>query len=101
MVIKINNLSILYSTAKVLNDISLEVPDGAVGLLGPNGAGKSTLIKTLLGFLTPDAGGASVLGMDGRTHAVDIRQQVGYMPENDCLMPGRGSSASISYSRFT
>ena len=97
MVIKINNLSILYGAAKVLNDISLEVPDGAVGLLGPNGAGKSTLIKTLLGFLTPDAGGASVLGMDVRTHAVDIRQQVGYMPENDCLMPGMNAVGFVAY----
>ena len=61
MVIKISDLSISFGSTRVLNDISLEIADGAVGLLGPNGAGKSTLIKTLLGFLTPDTGSTSVL----------------------------------------
>ena len=37
---------------------------GAVGLLGPNGAGKSTMLKALLGFVTPDQGRMTVLGLD-------------------------------------
>ncbi len=97
MVIALKDLSISFGAAKILNHLSLEITGGAVGLLGPNGAGKSTLIKTLLGFLTPDTGRASVLGMDVRTRALDIRQQVGYMPENECHIPGMNAVGFVAY----
>ncbi len=76
-----------YGTITALKRLSVEVPLGAVGLLGPNGAGKTTLIRTLLGLVTIDSGSGEVLGMDIRKRRLDIRQTVGFMPEDECLFP--------------
>ena len=97
MVIAVKNLSIAFGANRVLNNITVDVGGGAVGLLGPNGAGKSTLIKVLLGFLTPDTGTAAVLGLSVREHALEIRQQVGYMPESECLIPGMNAVSLVAY----
>jgi ABC-2 type transport system ATP-binding protein len=51
------------------------------GFLGPNGSGKTTVIKALCGLLKPSAGTGTVLGMDIRRHAADIKQHVGYMSQ--------------------
>src|SRR5258705_4372288 len=58
-------LSRTFGSVRALEQVSLAVPSGIVfGLLGPNGAGKTTMIRLLLGLLSPDAGGATVLGYD-------------------------------------
>ena len=64
------------------------MPHGSIGLLGPNGAGKTTLIRSILGLISLDAGQGRVLGMDIRKHRLDIRQAVGFVPEDECLFPG-------------
>ncbi len=97
MVITLKNLSVSYGTRPALDSLSLEVKGGAIGLLGPNGAGKSTLLKTLLGFVPPTEGSAAIFGMDIQTHALAIRQQVGYMPEDDCLIPGMNAVQLVAY----
>ncbi len=67
---------------KVMNDISYNVPRGSVfALLGENGAGKTTTIKILLGIYLPDAGRTEVLGLDPRTQDIELRKNVGYVPE--------------------
>ena len=97
MLVKTIGLSKLYGHIEALKNLSVEIPKGAVGLLGPNGAGKSTLIKVLLG-LTPSSGGnASVFGLDVNTSGTDIRQSIGYMPENPCLIPNMNAVTLISY----
>ncbi len=96
-VIHVSDLSIIYGRTRALDGVSAVFPAGAVGLLGPNGAGKSTLLKALLGFLRPDHGTASVLGMDVARRPLDVRQQVGYMPEIDCHIPGMNAVALTSY----
>ncbi|MEI6271822.1 MAG: ABC transporter ATP-binding protein, partial [Chloroflexota bacterium] len=66
---------------KALTSLDLEIKQGELfGFLGPNGAGKSTAIRTLLGFLHPTSGSASVLGLDVVKHSVEIRRRVGYLP---------------------
>ncbi len=97
MLIEINNVSLFFGTIVALDNLSLEVQGGAVGLLGPNGAGKSTLIKTLLGFLKPNKGSASVFGLDVEKDPLAIRRQVGYMPEDECLLPGMNAVQLVSY----
>ncbi len=67
-----------YESLRVLEGLTLRVERSEVyGLLGPNGAGKSTLIHLLLGFLRPDGGQISVLGMSPRS----ALRRVGYLPE--------------------
>ncbi|MCY3723355.1 MAG: ABC transporter ATP-binding protein [Candidatus Poribacteria bacterium] len=97
MLIEVKNVSLLFGTTTALDNLSLQVEGGAVGLLGPNGAGKSTLIKTLLGFLKPNEGAATVFGLDAQTHPLEIRKQVGYMPEDECLIPGMTAVQFVSY----
>ena len=97
MLIEVKNVSLLFGTTTALDNLSLQVEGGAVGLLGPNGAGKSTLIKTLLGFLKPNEGAATVFGLDVQTNPWKIRQQVGYMPEDECLIPGMTAVQFVSY----
>jgi ABC-2 type transport system ATP-binding protein len=65
----------------------VSVPPGAIGLLGPNGSGKTTLIRTLLGLIPVDSGSGQVLGMDFRQRPLDIRREVGFAPEDECLFP--------------
>jgi ABC-2 type transport system ATP-binding protein len=77
--------------------VDIRLPQGAIGLLGPNGAGKSTLLRILLGFLIPDSGEGSVLGYDIRNQQSEIRRYVGYMPEDECFIPGMDGVSFTSY----
>ena len=61
-IISARGLSVRYGRRLALEDVSFDVPGGAMGLLGPNGAGKSTLIRVILGFLRPERGEITVLG---------------------------------------
>jgi ABC-2 type transport system ATP-binding protein len=76
-----------YGSIRALDNLSLRVEPGAVGLLGPNGSGKTTMIRTLLGLIPIDSGSGEVLGLDFRQRQLDIRRQVGFAPEDECLFP--------------
>ena len=93
----ISNLTARYGAKTVINDLSVEIPEGCVGLLGPNGAGKTTLLKTLLGFVKPTSGGGKVLGLDVATQGLEIRQRIGLMPEMDCHIPGMNAVTFAAY----
>ncbi len=97
MLIELKNVSLFYGANAALDNLSIEVQGGAIGLLGPNGAGKSTLLKTLLGFVEPSQGTASVFGLDVKTDPLGIRRQIGYMPEDECLIPGMNAVQLVSY----
>ena len=78
-ILTIERVSKSYTGHKALNDVSLEVPRGAIyGLLGPNGAGKTTLIRVITRITLADAG--RVL-MDGKQITADDVFHIGYMPE--------------------
>jgi len=63
-----------------IKDLSITVNKGEVyGFLGPNGAGKSTAIRTLLNFLQPTGGSATILGLDIVKDSVKIRKNLGYL----------------------
>jgi ABC-2 type transport system ATP-binding protein len=78
--IEITNLKKNYGSIEAVKGISFQVRQGEIyGLLGPNGAGKSTTISTILDFIRPTRGKATVLGMDSRSHSVAIHRSVGYL----------------------
>jgi ABC-2 type transport system ATP-binding protein len=84
-VITTQNLSKTF-TAKVLNNINLSINAGEIiGYIGPNGAGKSTTIKILCGIIHDFDGDATVLGLDVRKDILEIKRQIGYIPENAAL----------------
>ncbi len=86
-VIKTDGLTKRFPRVTALDQLTVEVEPGVVGLVGANGAGKSTLIKILLGLSPATSGTGRVLGLDIATQGSAIREQVGYMPEHDCLPP--------------
>ena len=86
-----------YGRIAALRGVNLTVEPGIVGLLGPNGAGKSTLISVLLGQTPASAGRAEVLGFDVRRRQPQIRRRIGYMPENDCMIPGLTGTGYVCY----
>ncbi len=86
-----------YGSLTALSDLSLSVPPGAIGLLGPNGSGKTTMIRTLLGLIRPNSGSGRVLGLNIADHALDIRRQVGFAPEDECLFPGVTGIEFVAY----
>jgi ABC-2 type transport system ATP-binding protein len=97
MSVEVKGLHFSYGKIKALDGVDLDLPQGAIGLLGPNGAGKSTLLRILLGFLTPERGEGRVLGYDIKTQQHVIRRYVGYMPEDDCFIPGMDAVSFTSY----
>lgn len=96
-VVDIRNLTVVYGKQQVLRDVSAAFPTGAVGLLGPNGAGKSTMLKSLLGFVVPDRGTMSVLGLNVADKPFEIRARLGYMPEMDAHIPGMNAVSFVAY----
>src|SRR3954471_1128625 len=81
------NVSKTYGNVRALDDLSLTVPEGAIGLLGPNGSGKTTMIRTLLGLITIDRGEGQILGLDICRERLRIRREIGFAPEDECLFP--------------
>jgi ABC-2 type transport system ATP-binding protein len=87
-----------YGRVKALVDLTLDVRVGEIfGFLGPNGSGKSTMIRTLLGFLHPTHGSATVLGMDVVTDSVEIRRRVGYLPGGIALYDSLSGHDALKY----
>jgi ABC-2 type transport system ATP-binding protein len=97
MNIELKDIRFHYGKITALDGVDLTLGEGACGLLGPNGAGKSTLLRILLGFLNPAQGEGRVLGYDIRKDQFLIRRSVGYMPEDDCLIPGMDAVTFTAY----
>src|SRR6266566_214963 len=97
MLFQLKDITKTYGSVTALRNLSVEVPEGAVGLLGPNGAGKTTLIRTLLGLIVIDRGEGMVLDMDIRASRLDIRQRVGFAPEDECLFPAVEGIEFVAY----
>ncbi len=97
MLFHLHDITKRYGKITALRNLSVDAPEGAVGLLGPNGSGKTTLIRSLLGLIPINSGTGEVLGMDIRTRRLDIRQAVGFMPEDECLFPGTVGIEFVAY----
>ena len=81
-----------------VQDVNLSVAPGQFfGFLGPNGAGKSTTIKMLTGLLAPTSGTIQILGMDATTSALEVKRQIGVVPEGLALF---GRLTGAEYLKF-
>lgn len=86
MSIKVENITKLYGAQKALDNVSFEIKSGEIiGFLGPNGAGKSTLMKILTCYIPQTSGKAEVCGFDVSEQSLEVRRQVGYLPEHNPL----------------
>ena len=86
--VQTNNLTKRFGDFLALDGVSLEIPEGEVlGLIGPNGAGKSTFVRTLMGFMQPTSGHATIGGLDCLANRVEVHRLVSYLP-GDARMYG-------------
>ncbi len=86
MSIEVKNVIKTYGAQNALNDVSFTVePGNIVGFLGPNGAGKSTMMKIITCFIPQSSGSVNVCGYDVIENPIDVKRQVGYLPEHNPL----------------
>jgi len=85
MSISVESLTKIYGPQKAVDGISFSAKPGVLGFLGPNGAGKSTTMKILTGFIPQTSGKASVCGFDVETQALEVKRNIGYLPESNPL----------------
>lgn len=86
--IRIENLEFSYKTRKVLNGLTLEIPEGNIfGILGPNGSGKTTLFRILSTMLAPQKGKVIWLGYDLAKESAEIRATLGVVFQYPSLDP--------------
>lgn len=96
--IEVRELTKSYGPTLAVNNVSFNANAGeVVGFIGPNGAGKTTTMRILTCYLTADAGTATVAGFDVLEHAIDVRKNVGYLPESAPLYADMGV---VEYLKF-
>lgn len=99
-VIQTADLSKKFRRLKAVDNLNLEVQEGAIyALVGPNGAGKTTTIKILMNILEPTSGKAEVLGVDSRKIAGRAFTNIGYVSENQELPEWMRVDALLEYLR--
>jgi ABC-2 type transport system ATP-binding protein len=91
--IRCENLTKRFGAFTAVDDLSLTIEEGAsFGFLGPNGAGKTTTLRLFTGLSNPSQGRMWVGGEDVSGQSLDLRSQVGYLPESPAFygwMTGR------------
>ena len=98
LAIETHDLTRRFGEFTAVNRVNLAVPPGRFfGFLGTNGAGKSTTIKMLTGLLAPSAGSIQVLGQSLAASTVELKRQIGVVPEGMALF---GRLTAPEYLRF-
>jgi ABC-2 type transport system ATP-binding protein len=96
--LSVRNLTLRYGDKLVLDDLSLELPAGAVvGLVGRNGAGKSSLLRCMLSLSLPQQGQVDVLGDSANALSDATRARLGYVPQSPALVEWMSVWQHISY----
>ena len=87
-ILRLHHVSKSFGGTSVIQDISLDVPEGSVfGFIGANGAGKTTTMKMALGFLQPDGGEIEICGETVRFGMTATNRHVGYLPDVPAFYP--------------
>lgn len=96
--IEISHVTKKYSNGVMaLDDISFCVGSGVFGLLGHNGAGKTTLMKALVTVLSPSTGTIRVCGFDSRKQGNEVRERIGYLPQELAMYPSLSVFDFVNY----
>jgi ABC-2 type transport system ATP-binding protein len=96
--IQVKNIVKYFGPVLAVDHVSFEVGKGEiVGLLGPNGAGKTTTMRILTSFLPATSGVARVAGFDVMNQSLEVRQNIGYLPESVPLYPEMRVEEYLSY----
>lgn len=85
MSISVESLTKVYGQQRAVDGISFSAQPGVLGFLGPNGAGKSTTMKILTGYIPQTEGKATVCGFDVETQSLEVKRNIGYLPESNPL----------------
>src|SRR6478735_6252447 len=86
MSVIVSNLTKTYGTQNAIDSISFQAGKGEIlGFLGPNGAGKSTTMKIATCYIPPTSGVVTVAGYDVVEAPLEVRKNVGYLPEHNPL----------------
>jgi ABC-2 type transport system ATP-binding protein len=86
MSVTVEGLTKIYGSQRAVNNIHFQAKAGEVlGFLGPNGAGKTTTMKVITCFIPQTEGKVSVCGYDVATDAMEVRKNIGYLPEHNPL----------------
>jgi ABC-2 type transport system ATP-binding protein len=98
MAIDCRNLTFRYGHFTAVDDVTLQVrPGETMGLLGPNGAGKTTLVRMLTTLTPVQQGELRILGMDARDQTVDIRSNIGYVPQQLSIEPALTGRQNVQW----
>ncbi len=93
--LEVRGVTKLFGDFRAVDDVSFSLPAGSIyGFLGPNGAGKTTTIRMILEIIKPTSGSISVLG---HSSALEVRQRIGYLPEEKGLYKKMKCWAVIAY----
>jgi sodium transport system ATP-binding protein len=96
--IKVDRIHKSFGKVHAVRGVSFEAPDGKItGLLGPNGAGKSTTMRVLYTVLRPDAGVATIDGINVVEDSLGARRRIGALPHSAGLYPHLTARENIAY----
>jgi ABC-2 type transport system ATP-binding protein len=92
------NVTYRYGQFTAVDDVTLQVrPGETMGLLGPNGAGKTTLVRMLTTLAPVQQGELRIFGMDARDQTVDIRSNIGYVPQQLSIEAGLTGRQNVEW----
>lgn len=96
--VRIENVSKAYLKVQALEDINFTVNKGEIfGIIGPDGAGKSTLFRIISSLVLPDNGEVWIDSLNTRNDFKQIRQFIGYMPQNFSLYPDLSVDENLNF----
>lgn len=99
--LKIDNLSKKFGNIIAVDNISFTVKPGEVyALIGPNGAGKTTTLKIIVGLYRKDQGKVSLFGKDTTADGSQVREQIGYIPDEPIFYPYLKASEFLDFIRL-
>ena len=98
MAIDCRHLTYRYGQFTAVDDVTLQVrPGETMGLLGPNGAGKTTMVRMLTTLTPVQQGELRIFGMDARHETIDIRSNIGYVPQQLSIEPALTGRQNVEW----